>query len=121
MIETAGVVNEFGCPVYMLTNQFTLVHSSSVASCVSFVHECDSHCVSITTQSCTHHEHEQITVENYNSHTIMIIAYFVECLLYESIIKFSIDTDLIDIRTRINSDTVDILICKRKLDTVRYT
>lgn len=61
--EKVDVVNEFGCPLYMLLMDFQLFLSTSVVSCVSFVHECDCRCKFCTVQCPSFIEREQISVE----------------------------------------------------------
>ena len=48
MESMAGVINNFDCPLYSLSNRFNLVHTASILAEVSFVHQCDASCTFIS-------------------------------------------------------------------------
>ena len=44
MEPMGGIVNNFDCPLYILSSNFKLVSTASIAAEVSFVHECNDRC-----------------------------------------------------------------------------
>lgn len=59
-----GIVNEFDCPLYVLSTKFELVASASIAAEVSFVHTCNDKGKFVTNHCPAFVERETVSVDN---------------------------------------------------------
>ena len=58
-----GVVNDFDCPLYILSPDFKVVSSTSIAAEVCFVHECHDQCKFVSNHTSVFVERESVSVD----------------------------------------------------------